>query len=389
MMNRIEKEIKIADAVARKLLFGEELSEEEEIVLQEWLKERGGHQEWLRKYQERRLYREFEEIIRLSDTGKQWRRLEWRVKGEKRIRWRKWGAYAAGVALLVCAGLWLGLHREETKVPVAKMSVIMPGRAQALLILNDGQRIALKNRDTVVNTALSSINVQTGIVKYNMKETENVAVEYNTIEVPRGGIYSLELSDGTKVFLNSDSRLKYPVRFDGEYRKVELSGEAFFEVSQDSLHPFIVDTKNLETRVLGTSFDVLAYPDEPTTKTTLLSGRVQVRVHDSSLEEVLVPGMQASWSTGAKEITIKKVNVEMQSLWRDRIIMLDDNDLESVMRMLSRWYDVTYEFRGDRSVKHTFTGKIDLNEDLGSVLTTLTLLGGPRFEIETNVVYIY
>lgn len=222
-----------------------------------------------------------------------------------------------------------------------------------------------------------------------MKETENVAVEYNTIEVPRGGIYSLELSDGTKVFLNSDSRLKYPVRFDGEYRKVELSGEAFFEVSQDSLHPFIVDTKNLETRVLGTSFDVLAYPDEPTTKTTLLSGRVQVRVHDSSLEEVLVPGMQASWSTGAKEITIKKVNVEMQSLWRDRIIMLDDNDLESVMRMLSRWYDVTYEFRGDRSVKHTFTGKIDLNEDLGSVLTTLTLLGGPRFEIETNVVYIY
>ena len=120
--------------------------------------------------------------------------------------------------------------------PVTRMAVIEPGTAQAVLILNDGEKIALKDRDTLVNTKSSSINIQTGLVKYDVKPTESVEVEYNTIEVPRGGIYSLVLSDGTKVFLNSDSRLKYPVTFNGEDRRVELSGEAFFEVVSDSLH---------------------------------------------------------------------------------------------------------------------------------------------------------
>ena len=240
-----------------------------------------------------------------------------------------------------------------------------------------------------MNTKSSSINIQTGLVKYDVKPTESVEVEYNTIEVPRGGIYSLVLSDGTKVFLNSDSRLKYPVTFNGEDRRVELSGEAFFEVVSDSSHPFIVHTRDMETRVLGTSFDIQAYPDELTTKTTLLTGRVLVSVNHLSLTETLKPGLQASWTKGTDKITVKEVNVATQALWRDGIIMLDDDGLENVMRMLARWYNVTYEFKGDRSVKHTFTGKIDRNEDLERVLKTLTLLGGPRFEMKGTTVYIY
>ena len=249
-------------------------------------------------------------------------------------------------------------------------------------------RITLKDRDTLVDTKSSSINIQTGLVKYDVKPLESVEVEYNTIEVPRGGIYSLVLSDGTKVFLNSDSRLKYPVTFNGEDRRVELSGEAFFEVVSDSLHPFIVHTRDMETHVLGTTFDIQAYPDELTTKTTLLTGRVLVSVNHLSLTETLKPGLQASWTKGTDKITVKEVNVATQALWRDGIIMLDDDGLENVMRMLARWYNVTYEFKGDRSVKHTFTGKIDRNEDLESVLKTLTLLGGPTFEIRGTVVYI-
>lgn len=100
------------------------------------------------------------------------------------------------------------------------------------------------------------------------------------------------------------------------------------------------------------------------------------------------PGLQASWTKGTDKITVKKVNVATQALWRDGIIMLDDDELDDVMRMLARWYNVTYKFKGDRSVKHTFTGKIDRNEDLESVLKTLTLLGGPKFEIRGTVVYI-
>lgn len=387
-MNHIEKEIKIADIITRKLLVGEEIPEQEDTVLREWLEESERHREWFREYREKLPSGEFEKIVQLSDAKEQWQKLDQLTKERKRIGWRKWSSYAAGITLLLSVGLWFGIQREKAEEPVTRMAIIEPGTTQAVLILSNGEKITLKDRDTLVNTKSSSINIQTGLVKYDIKETESVEVEYNTIEVPRGGIYSLVLSDGTKVFLNSDSKLKYPVTFNGEKRKVELSGEAFFEVASDSLHPFIVHTQDMETRVLGTSFDIQAYPDEPTTKTTLLTGRVLVSVNNSPLTEILVPGLQASWSTGTDEIIVKKVNVATQALWRDGVIMLDDDELDDVMRMLARWYDVTYEFKGDRSVKHTFTGKINRNEDLESVLNTLTLLGGPKFEIRGTVVYI-
>lgn len=387
-MNHIEKEIKIADIITRKLLVGEEIPEQEDTVLREWLEESERHREWFREYREKLPSGEFEKIVQLSDAKEQWQKLDRLTKERKRIGWRKWSSYAAGITLLLSVGLWFGIQREKAEEPVTRMAIIEPGTTQAVLILSNGEKITLKDRDTLVNTKSSSINIQTGLVKYDIKETESVEVEYNTIEVPRGGIYSLVLSDGTKVFLNSDSKLKYPVTFNGEKRKVELSGEAFFEVASDSLHPFIVHTQDMETRVLGTSFDIQAYPDEPTTKTTLLTGRVLVSVNNSPLTEILVPGLQASWSTGTDEIIVKKVNVATQALWRDGVIMLDDAELDDVMRMLARWYDVTYEFKGDRSVKHTFTGKINRNEDLESVLNTLTLLGGPKFEIRGTVVYI-
>lgn len=388
-MNHIEKEIKIADVITRKLLVEEEISEQEEVALQEWLEESEMHREWLQEYREKLPLREFEEIVQISGVEEQWQKLDRLTKERKRIGWGKWSAYAAGVTLLLSVGLWLGTQQEKAEEPVTRMAIIEPGTAQAILILNNGEKITLKDRDTLVNTKSSSINIQTGLVKYDVKTTESVEVEYNTIEIPRGGIYSLVLSDGTKVFLNSDSRLKYPVKFNGENRRVELSGEAFFEVVSDSLHPFIVHTQDIETRVLGTSFNIQAYPDELITKTTLLTGRVQLCVNHLDLKETLKPGLQASWTKGTDKICVKKVNVATQALWRDGIIMLDDDGLEDVMRMLARWYDVTYEFKGDRTVKHTFTGKIDRNEDLENVLGTLTLLGGPRFEIKGTKVYIY
>ena len=388
-MDHIEKEIKVADVITRKLLLEEEISEQEEAALREWLEESERHRAWFREYREKLPLGKFEEVVQISDVKEQWQKLDQLTKERRHIGWRKWSAYAAGVALLLSVGLWWGIQRKKAEKPVTRMAVIEPGTAQAVLILNDGEKITLKDRDTLVDTKSSSINIQTGLVKYDVKPLESVEVEYNTIEVPRGGIYSLVLSDGTKVFLNSDSRLKYPVTFNGEDRRVELSGEAFFEVVSDSLHPFIVHTRDMETRVLGTTFDIQAYPDELTTKTTLLTGRVLVSVNHLSLTETLKPGLQASWTKGTDKITVKEVNVATQALWRDGIIMLDDDELDDVMRMLARWYNVTYEFKGDRSVKHTFTGKVDRNEDLESVLKTLTLLGGPRFEMKGTTVYIY
>ncbi len=392
MMNRIEKEIKIADIITRQTFSEEEITEEEKEMLQEWLEESEKHREWLRKVREELPYGEFEKVERISDAGEQWQRLEYLTRESRRVGWRKWGAYAAGIALLVSLGLWFGLRQEETKNLVVKMANVDLEMERAFLILNDGNRIELRNRDTLVEAGISNININSGQVKYDVKDDTTGAglqEEYNSIVIPRGGIYSLILSDGTRVYLNSESELRYPVRFMGKEREVELKGEAFFEVKRDPSCPFVVRTGEMKTRVLGTSFNVFAYADEPLMETTLFSGRVEVAVNGEGWK-VLEPGMQASW--GRKEgdnIIVKKVNLELQSCWRDGIFVLMDDELESVMRMLSRWYNVTYEFKGDRSVKHTFTGKIDRNEDLETVLRTLTFLGGPRFEIVDKKVYIY
>ncbi len=389
-MSDIEKEIGIANVVVKKLLGGGMLDEEEGRRLREWLEESEEHEELFRQVSGGKKNEEFQNIVRLSDRKEQWRRLERLTRERKSIGRRTWLAYAAGMVLLLGLGLWFGLQRAGKDETVVRMAVIEPGKTQALLILNDGQKIALRDRDTSVATSGTSINIRTGQVAYEMKkEMQDSVVEYNTIVVPRGGIYSLVLSDGTEVFLNSDSELRYPVKFTGKNRVVDLKGEAFFEVTPDSLHPFVVQAGEMRTRVLGTSFNIMAYTDEPAIQTTLFTGRVEVSVKRTSLKEVLAPGMQANWEVGADDISVKKVNMDIQSLWRDGIIILDDDDLESVMRMLARWYNVTYEWRGDRNVKHTFTGKINRNEDLGSVLSTLTLLGGPRFEIKGTTVYIY
>ncbi|WP_292268241.1 FecR family protein [Butyricimonas sp.] len=389
-MSDIEKEIGIANVVVKKLLGGGMLDEEEGRRLREWLEESEEHEELFRQVSGGKKNEEFQNIVRLSDRKEQWRRLERLTRERKSIGRRTWLAYAAGMVFLLGLGLWFGLQRAGKDETVVRMAVIEPGKTQALLILNDGQKIALRDRDTSVATSGTSINIRTGQVAYEMKkEIQDTVMEYNTIVVPRGGIYSLVLSDGTEVFLNSDSELRYPVKFTGKNRVVDLKGEAFFEVTPDSLHPFVVQAGEMRTRVLGTSFNIMAYTDEPAIQTTLFTGRVEVSVEQTSLKEVLAPGMQANWEVGADDISVKKVNMDIQSLWRDGIIMLDDDDLESVMRMLARWYNVTYEWRGDRNVKHTFTGKINRNEDLGSVLSTLTLLGGPRFEIKGTTVYIY
>lgn len=389
-MEREQQKIELADIIAKKWLAGEKLTLDEKKFLDEWLTSSGEHDLFLKKLENGSFYREYIEIGKLTDQKKQWAKLERLTQPQRNVNLKKWVAYAAGIILLISLGIGVVLRQDVREEPIVTAAIVEPGGPRALLILNDGNQITLQERDTLVNTVHSSINVQMGQVKYEVKDvTDEVEVEYNTIVIPRGGIYSLVLSDGTKVFLNSESELRYPVQFAGNERRVELKGEAFFEVTHDLTRPFVVQTGEMNTRVLGTSFNVLAYADEPVMETTLFSGRVEVSVNGILTKKDLTPGMQACWDPRGGEIVVKEVNLDLQSRWRDGIIMLDDEELESVMRMLSRWYNVTCEFKGDRGIKHTFTGKIDRNEDLGSVLSTLMLLDGPRFEIVGTKVYIY
>jgi len=390
-MNNGEQEIRVADILIKKWLTEGEVTGEEERLFEDWLEETDEHRAFFRQFNRGVSYREYVEIGQLTSQKKQWERLDSLTRPQRRIGRKRYVACAAAAVFLFVLGTGYWLRREMKVEPVVPVAVVEPGTTQALLILNDGREIQLGNQDTLVNTTNTCIDVQMGLAQYRAKETtaRESEVEYNTIVVPCGGVYSLVLSDGTQVFLNSESELRYPVYFVGQERNVELKGEAFFDVARDSVHPFIVRTGEMTTRVLGTSFNISAYTDDPAIKTTLFSGRVEISVHETALMQELTPGMQANWRIGSDEIKVKKVNLGVQSLWREGIVVLDDDELECVMRKLVRWYNVTYEFKEARRGKHTFTGKINRNEELESVLKTLTLLGGPRFEILGTKVYIY
>ena len=285
---------------------------------------------------------------------------------------------------------------EELPVSVAKQ--ILPGGPKAILYLSDGQVIDLNRTiDSVIVDKHSGqeITLSKDINALNYSgvtgnTTQPKELAYNRIEVPRGGEYMLVLSDGTKVWLNSETRLEYPLAF-GEYsRDVRLSGEAYFEVMHDSVKPFIVEAAGTRTRVMGTSFNIGAYDDENIVYTTLLSGRVEVSLtgKDGVKPIILNPGEQSLWSKGKGEFTMKKVNTEDVIAWRYGIFVFNEDDIEIVTRVLSRWYGTKFVFDRECTGKHSFSGKMSKDEKLESILKILTLAGGPEFKVEKDIVHV-
>lgn len=203
-----------------------------------------------------------------------------------------------------------------------------------------------------------------------------------------GGEYALILSDGTRVWLNADSELEYPVEFVKKERIVKLSGEAYFEVAPNPEQPFIVEAGGIQTRVLGTSFNIQAYRNEKSVYTTLLTGSLRVAVADGGDAVVLTPGREAIWEKGSGAIQVEAVNAEDAIAWRYGNFIFEEEDIEVVMRMLSRWYEVEFVVDGGRKERHTFSGRMSKDESLDTVLETIELAGGPEFRREGNIIHL-
>ena len=305
------------------------------------------------------------------------------------MRRRLWTGVAASVAFVLAAGVWLYWAKEpEPRQEVTvRISQIEPGKRQAVLHLASGEQIRLEEKDTTLLTGYSDIRVDKGQIEYGVRETDTAEV-YNMITVPRGGVYSLVLSDGSTVYLNSESALRYPVKFQGGTRKVQLQGEAYFDVAADASRPFVVQSGNMRVRVLGTQFNVSAYPESMEYQTTLVEGKVEVGVRGMKGSRILQPGTQAVWDKKEGRMFVREVAAEALAQWRDGIIVMNGEKLDNVMRALCRWYDVRYEYQDSLKENYTFTGRINRNEYLNDVLKTLTLMGGPQFEIRDSVIYI-
>ena len=188
--------------------------------------------------------------------------------------------------------------------------------------------------------------------------------------------------------MNAESELDFPVDFVGKERVVRLKGEAYFEVKPDAAHPFIVETRGVRTRVLGTSFNIKAYDNEESIFTTLLTGKVKVSaIGEENESVVLTPGMQSEWQENGQKMSVKKVNAENFTAWRQGAFMFDNENIMVVTRVLERWYGLKFIYN-ENVHEHTFSGRLSKDEPLESILETLTFTGGPQFKIEKDVVYI-
>ncbi len=240
------------------------------------------------------------------------------------------------------------------------------------LVLPDGKKILLDaKRDAVIlsdSVREMRIDGRTLTVASDMKrEVKNP--EYYTMNIPYGSEYRIVLSDGTKVFLNAGTILRYPACFAEDRREVFLTGEAYFEVAPDSLHPFIVNSGEVCLKVLGTAFNVNAYPDELWIKTTLVEGKVEARCGDEIV--VMQPGMQTTYNKTTKATAYFPVNTELFVSWKDGYYDFEDMPLDELMRIFSRWYDIDIEIESPEVKKIRYSGRLRRYENLESLFGML------------------
>jgi transmembrane sensor len=288
-------------------------------------------------------------------------------------RWRRLAV--AAVLVLVGCGAYL-LYSRAPAVTVASVTHdLPPGGNKAVLTLANGSQILL---DSAANGTLAqqgSVNVMktdSGRLAYTASNEKPNTVLYNTLKTPRGGQYQLVLPDGSKVWLNAASSIRYPVLFSGPDREVEVSGEAYFEVAKSATNPFRVKIGDKAViEVLGTEFNVNAYEDEPAVRTTLLQGSVKVlSAGGGNAPVLLAPGQQAALFAGNPIKLLSGVDVNQVVAWKNGLFSFDKADLPTVLRQLARWYDFDVVYEGDVKPRH-FGGKIERDLNLSEVLGVL------------------
>jgi transmembrane sensor len=308
-------------------------------------------------------------------------------------------AVAASVILLASLAFYF-LKPTSSKQIAQKTSTeyplkndIAPGGNKAILTLADGSHIIL---DSANNGTLSQqgtikiIKLNDGELAYATSAGENKGeILYNTISTPKGGQYQLILSDGSRVWLNAASSLRFPTTFSGNERKVDLIGEGYFEVTKNKDKPFKVSANNTIVEVLGTHFNINAYNDEPFVKTTLLEGMVKVStplLPGNSSPKFLLPGQQAGVSKNGEITLTENADMEEAVAWKNGLFQFKSSDIKTVLRQIARWYDVDVEYVGD--VNLHFTGQLTRNENVSKVFKELALTGEVHFKIDGKKIIV-
>ena len=303
---------------------------------------------------------------------------------------------AAVLLLLLGIGAYFLFSQKATheqKQDIAVVEDVAPGTDKATLTLGDGSVLKL---DELADGAVKEdngfrISKKSGEIIYEKIKNSSGQLTYNTIRTPRGGQFKVTLPDGSKVWLNSESSLRYPTVFGNEERFVSLTGEGYFEVAKMKLAKrkvsFKINVSNKEhVEVLGTHFNIMAYSDEHAIKTTLLEGSVRVSRPGTKNESLLKPGQQSVYHASRGFEIRKDIDVEESISWKNGLISFKDADIQTIMRQVERWYDVRVEYQGEVS-KRLFTGGISRNSKLSSLLKVLEM-NNIHFKIKGKIITV-
>ena len=369
-------------------------NDEEQRTLREWLSV---------STRNKKIYDEFKDGKRLEQKIVESQQINWkndyqhfitkRQRTRKNRRMKTIIRYAAILTLpIVAAGIFL-LQKNDRQTIVSISEVIKPGEHKAVLITGGGERITLSD------STLSPIQEQNGMivnvtnnkVSYILPEdslcTQGSPI-FNTLQIPRGGEYFLTLADGTEVWLNAETEIRYPVQFTGDKRVVYLDGEAYFTVAPDKNKPFTVVSTHASVSVLGTQFNFRAYPDEQDVQTTLVSGSVIMQSEKYKQQIKLVPGEQGVLEKRSANLTKQEVNTYLYTAWKDGRFAFRDARLEDLFNILARWYDLSVFYQSPEAKDIRFTGDLNKTDDFKSILKIIEQNERVIFTVNQRTVFI-
>ena len=369
-------------------------NDEEQRTLREWLSV---------STRNKKIYDGFKDGKRLEQKIVESQQINWkndyqhfitkRQRTRKNRRMKTIIRYAAILTLpIVTAGIFL-LQKNDRQAIVSISEVIKPGEHKAVLITGGGDRITLSD------STLSPIQEQNGMIVnvmnnkvfYTLPEDSLCTQEspiFNTLQIPRGGEYFLTLADGTEVWLNAETEIRYPVQFTGNKRVVYLDGEAYFTVAPDKKKPFTVVSTHASVSVLGTQFNFRAYPDEQDVQTTLVSGSVIMQSEKYKQQVKLVPGEQGVLEKRSANLTKLEVNTYLYTAWKDGRFAFRDARLEDLFNILARWYDLSVFYQSPEAKDIRFTGDLNKTDDFKSILKIIEQNERVTFTVNQRTVFI-
>ena len=393
-MNQVEERLKIAKLIAKELT--ETLSQEERDTLVLWKEENEAHQT---TYDElRRRIAEGDHVWKELADAKREADQRWNNINSRPTRRTIWWRYAAAIAIVAATGTYLALSLQPQKTEPARpvawhQQQQETGNDKAILILSNNQKIGLTHIDEdslqIGEMAVAKPKEKELVYAPGKQPTKDEKLETNKIMTTTGGFYTLTLSDGTRVWLNSETEFEYPVFFGNDEREVRLNGEAYFEVHRDTARPFIVMAGDVRTQVLGTSFNVKAYRNDATVSTTLFTGKVEVAPLKNQIKRVILsPGLQANWNERAGEMKIQKADLDRVAAWKNGIFLFKQEDIQDIVRQIERWYGVTCVLQVNERSRYTFSGSFNRDDSLKSILDMFSFSGELEIHMRQDSVFI-